>query len=147
MIREIQEQDRELFIHMVQEFYHSDAVLHDIPFDNIMNTYKELLIGSPYLKAYIIEKNREIAGYALISLTYSNEAGGLVVLIEELYVLENYQGMGLGSKMLDFIYSEYEDKAKRFRLELVKTNISAAKLYNRKGYIPLDYIQMVFDKE
>lgn len=41
---------------------------------------------SPYVAAYIAEHQGAPAGYGLVSLTYSNEAGGLVVWLEELYI-------------------------------------------------------------
>lgn len=147
MIRELRKEDRDVFISMVKEFYTSEAVLHSIPETNIIKTFNEVIASSPYAKAYIIEENNKTAGYGLIALSYSNEAGGLVVWLEEIYIKEDHRGMGLGSKFLDFIYEEFSGKAARFRLEICKGNKSAQKLYNRKGYIELDYMQMINDIE
>lgn len=145
MIREIRKDDREIFIDMVKDFYSSKAVLHDIPCDFINKTYNEVISGSPYAKAYIIEADHETAGYCLISLTYSNEAGGLVVWVEELYILNKYRGLGLGSEFLDFIQTEFSGKAKRIRLEISRNNQLVGRLYLRKGYKSLEYLQMVYD--
>ncbi|KMT21023.1 GNAT family N-acetyltransferase [Clostridium cylindrosporum] len=144
MIRELQQQDKDIFINMVKDFYNSEAVLHPIPEKNIVKTYNEIISSSPYAKAYIIEENNEVAGYSQISLTYSNEAGGIVVWIEEIYIREQFRGLGLGSKILDFINTEFSDKAARFRLEICEDNKSAKKLYIRKGYKTLNYSQMVY---
>lgn len=130
---------------MVKDFYDSEAVLDNIPMENILNTYNEIVSSSPYVKAYLIEEEEETAGYGLISLTYSNEAGGLVVWIEELYIIEKFRGLGLGSKFLNFIETKFSGEAKRFRLEISKTNKSAQRLYLREGYRPLEYLQMVND--
>lgn len=145
MIRELQKEDKAVFIRMVQDFYHSEAVLHNIPAENIIDTFNEVVSGSPYAKAYIIEDRDKTAGYGLINLAYSNEAGGLVVWIEELYIQDQFRGYGLGSQFLDYIHEEFSGKAKRFRLELSEHNKSAERLYLRKGYKPLEYMQMVFD--
>ncbi len=145
MIRELKEQDKEQFITMVDSFYHSEAVLHAIPKEYILNTYNEIISGSPYAKAYIFEEQGEIAGYGQISLTYSNEAGGMVVWIEELFILEKFRGLGLGSAFLDFINKEYALTAKRLRLELCESNKRAEKLYLRKKFTPLDYKQMLYE--
>jgi len=145
MIRELRKEDKAVFIVMVKDFYNSEAVLHSIPVENIYNTYEEIISGSQYAKAYIIEEEGETAGYGLISLTYSNEAGGFVAWIEELYILEKYRGLGLGGGFLDFIQKEYSSRVKRFRLELSESNKEAQRLYMKKGYEPLDYIQMVQD--
>lgn len=146
MIRELRTEDKDNFISMVKDFYTSDAVLHSIPDENIYNTFKEVTLGSPYAKAYIIEEQGKTAGYGLISLTFSNEAGGLVLWIEELYILEEFRGLGLGSKFLDFIEKEYSSCTKRLRLELIESNKAAQSLYIKKGYTQLDYTQMVRDK-
>jgi ribosomal protein S18 acetylase RimI-like enzyme len=85
------------------------------------------------------------AGYALISLTWSNEAGGISVLLEEAFIAPEYQGQGLGTAFLDFIEREYKDSAKRLRLEVTHSNIRAIRLYEKKGYERFDYLQMVKD--
>jgi len=144
LIREINSHDREIFTTMVQEFYQSEAVLHEIPASRIHRTFQEVVSSSPYAKAYILEDAERIAGYALISLTYSNEVGGMVVWIEELYLRQQWQGRGLGSEFLDFIRHEFP-AAKRFRLEVTETNKRAQELYLHKGYKLLNYQQMTLD--
>ena len=119
--------------------------MHSIPKDHISHTFQEAVSGSPYVKAYLIERQGKAAGYGLISLTYSNEVGGLVVWIEELYIKQEYRGCGLGGKFLDFIRSKFSPKAKRFRLEVSEKNRSVQELYIDKGYEVLKYIQMVQD--
>lgn len=146
MIREIENKDKEIFISMVKEFYQSKAVLHSIPTDNMINTYNEIMADSAYTKAYIMEDNKDVVGYCLISLTYSNEVGGLVVWIEELYIKDEFRGMGYGSEFLEFIKEKFADQAKRFRLEVSNDNKSAQSLYLHKGYVPLEYMQMVCDR-
>ena len=146
MIREIKARDKDIFVQMAKEFYKSEAVISEIPAQNILNTFDEVNSNSPYAKAYIIEHDGDTAGYALIGITYSNEAGGLVVWVEEIFIKENFRGLGLGSEFLSYVEQEFGDKAKRFRLEISHDNDSAQRLYERKGYQPLDYMQMVHDR-
>lgn len=54
-MRRIQPGDRALYIRMVQEFYRTDAVDHEIPVENIENTFEELMRGDAYAEAYILE--------------------------------------------------------------------------------------------
>ena len=142
MIRKIELKDREAFVAMANEFYHSDAVLHSIPESNIEKTFDELMAGSPYIDGYIFECDGEKAGYSLLSITYSNEAGGLVVWVEEIYILPKFQGRGIGKEYMDFVEEAYKDKAARFRLEVEEENERAIKIYEKKGYRQLDYLQM-----
>ena len=70
--------------HMMLEFYNSDAVLHNIDKKNIDDTVEMLSEGSIYADVFILLVDDDIAGYSLISKTHSNEAGGIVVWVEEL---------------------------------------------------------------
>lgn len=146
MIRPIQPTDREDFIRMVNEFYHSPAVLHPIPMAHIENTFEALMNQSPYVRAYLFECDGQTAGYALLALTHSNEAGGLTIWIEELLVLEPFRSRGLGRELFAYLKEAYP-QAKRFRLEVTPENNKAIRLYKRMGYEPFDYLQMVLDTE
>ena len=86
MIRPFELQDKPLLLELMTEFYHSPAVLHPVPKAYLVRTCLELEQNSPYTKAYMLLQNDQPAGYALLSLTYSSEAGGLVVWLEELYI-------------------------------------------------------------
>lgn len=144
MIRNIRLEDKNDYIKMTKEFYTSPAVLHSIPEEYIHITFDNIVNDTPYAKGYIIEDDGLVAGYILLSLTYSNEAGGLVVLVEEIYIKDDFRGRGIGKKALTKIKEMYKE-AKRFRLEVTKENKGAIKLYKNLGYEDLDYLQMIID--
>lgn len=95
--------------------------------------------------AFIAEHQEKPAGYGLVSLTYSNEVGGLVVWLEELYIREQARGFGLGTEMIAFIENRYAGRVARFRLEVEERNQGAVRLYERLGYVSLPYSQMTKD--
>ena len=144
VVRDLLADDKEVFLSMVNSFYSSTAVAHNVDPQNFEITFNAALDKSPFMRALIIEDDCNPVGYALLSFTHSNEAGGLVVLIEELYIGEVCRGKGLGSKAIEFIEQEYPS-AKRFRLEVRKENKKAMDLYYRHGYKLLGYEQMVKD--
>lgn len=142
VIRKIDIKDKDKYVAMSKKFYNSDAVLHNIPDNNIHKTFDEIVSGSPYAEGYIYEHNGEIAGYSLLSTTYSNEAGGLILWIEEVYILPEFQGNGFGKDLMAFIEETYKNKVVRIRLEVEKSNRRAIKLYQKKGFTELNYLQM-----
>ena len=85
MIREIREEDKQLYMDLTEEFYNSEAVLHPIPEAYREATFEEMMRSQDYVKAYILEKDGQAAGYGLTSYTFSQEAGGKAVWLEELY--------------------------------------------------------------
>lgn len=146
MIRKINENDRSVMLDMFDEFYHSPGVMHAVPKSHFERTLNEVYGGSPFIDCYIFEQNGKSAGYGQLSLTYSNEAGGICVWLEEIYVRPEFQGMGIGSEFLNFVKNEYKNAA-RLRLEIEPDNDGARKLYRRMGFSELEYQSMIIDKE
>jgi len=145
MIRDITQEDRATFLEMADAFYSSDAVAHKIERHLLETTFDTALNKSPFIRALIIEDDEKPVGFALLAFSYATEVGGLVVLLEDIYISEACRGKGLGSKFMQFVEKEYPS-AKRYRLEVSKDNKGAIDLYGRVGYKALDYVQMVKDK-
>lgn len=144
MFRPITAADQAAYLQMAHSFYQSDAVDHPIPDSYIEKTFQNLMTGSPFSACYLFEAGGQPAGYALLALTWSQEAGGLAVWVEELYVLPQFRGHGLGRSFLEALPSLYPQAA-RFRLEVEDSNKGAVALYQRLGYTWLKYQQMVLD--
>ncbi len=145
MIRFIEKKDAEACATLLKEFYATDAVCHDIPNENIERTIELALADSPYVKIIISESDGHYEGFCTLSFTYSSEAGGIVTLIEEIYVRDDFKGKGIGTKIFEFVRSEFDHKTKRYRLEVVSENVGAIKLYERLGFEELPYMQMIID--
>ena len=133
MIRKIKSEDRDSYLAMAKAFYESDAVLENVPFENLCATFDLVIGDNPYAKAYIFENDGKAVGYALLALTYSQEAGGQVVWIEEIYLVPEERGKGHGRAFFSFLEKEFPN-ARRFRLEVEKENENAVKLYRDLGF-------------
>ncbi len=142
MIRKITEEDRDIYLELAQEFFASDAVLHNVSRRNLEATFDEMVRSDVYAEGYLIEWEGSVAGYGLLAKTFSQEAGGLVIWLEELYLRPQYRCMGLGKAYFAFIMDKYKEAA-RFRLEVEEDNARAMKLYEQLGYERLDYLQMI----
>lgn len=144
LIRKPQCADREAYIAMAKDFYASPAVLENIPEENISRSFEEFLGGTPFGDAFIFEEEGKVIGYGVLAYTYSQEAGGKVVWLEEIYVAKEYRGRGLGSEFIDFVLESIP--AKRYRLETEPENEAAARLYIRKGFELFEYVNYRMDK-
>ena len=130
-IRPIEAADRDFFIDRCHAFYKTPACNHDIPPQNAERTFELLMHGTP-------------CGYCLLALTWSNEAGGLCVWLEEIMVDGEKRGKGVGSRMIAAVHEKY-NAAARYRLEVTDDNPRAAALYRLLGFEELPYRQMIID--
>jgi len=143
MIRSIRPEDREVYLKMAHDFYHSDAVLHPVPDKYIAASFEEMMRSDAYLTCLIFERDGQTAGYALLCKTWSQEAGGKAVWIDELYVIPEFRGKGIGHEF--FAELQRIEPVTRYRLEIEPDNLRARKLYESMGFEGLGYLQLVRD--
>ena len=144
MIRKINKTDKDFYINSVKAFYNSDAVLHKIPEENIYKTFDELMNSETYAQCYIFEKDEKKVGYALLAKTFSQEAGGEVLWIDEIYIAPEYRSQGIGSEFFEYLKSNYD--VARLRLEFCPSNQKAIEMYKCHGFNQLNYGQMIYGK-
>ena len=143
MIRRINRSDREQYLQMAHDFYHSDAVLHAVPDAYFVRAFDEMMRSEEYLTGLIFEAEGKTAGYALLVNTWSQEAGGKAVWIDEIYVLPEYRGRGIAKDF--FAQLKQLVPAARYRLEIEPDNARAEALYRSVGFEALGYKQLVMD--
>ena len=145
MFRKITENDWELYRDYVDAFYHTDAVNAPVPTENYHFTFDEMMRSDAYVKGYIFEYEGTPCGFALLSKTFSQEAGGYSVTIEEIYMEEAYRGKGLATEFFTWLKSQPD--IMRLRIEVEDDNAGAKRLYERMGFELLPYLQMVIDRQ
>lgn len=143
MIRPLEAGDKQEYLVLADEFYHSEAVAHTIPPAYYERTFQELMQSDTYAQCFLLEKEEKTAGYVLLAKTFSQEAGGLVWWIEELYLRPQFRRQGLGTEVFRFLEETRPETVKRFRLEVEADNVRAKALYARLGFEPLSYEQRI----
>lgn len=144
MIRKITEKDREIYYSLADEFYSSDVVNSPIPKENYKLAFDEFMRSDEYAFCYVFEHKGVVCGFASLSRTFSQEAGGISVTLEEIYVEKEYRNKGIGKSFFEFLFKNIP--AARYRLEVESDNEKAKKLYGQMGFEVLPYVQMVIDK-
>ena len=145
MFRSITEADRELYYRYADIFYHTDVVNAPVPTENYRVTFDEMMRSDTYVTGYIFEDGGEPCGFVLLSRTFSQEAGGLSVTIEEIYIDPEHRSKGLATEFFEWLKSD--KSIMRLRLEVEDHNKDAMRLYERMGFELLPYLQMVIDRQ
>lgn len=143
MIRRITPADRETYLKLAHDFYHSEAVLHPVPDIHFTRAFDEMMRSDAYLLGLIFEAEGRAAGYALLVKTWSQEAGGPAVWIDELFILPEFRCRGLARAF--FAELGQIVPAARYRLEIEPDNLRAERLYRGVGFDELGYKQLVMD--
>lgn len=142
-IRAVKAEDRAVLLRMMDDFYHSKAVLHALPRETMVRCFEACLHESAYLEGYLFEMDGKAAGFCFVAKGYSTEVGGCVVQIEDLYICPEFRGCGIGRQFIRYLETRYRHFARRLRLEVEPGNDRAIKLYRELGFCELPYLQMV----
>lgn len=146
MIRKITKEDEEIFYQMAELFYSTDAVLHPIPKEHHIKAFQEMMRSDMYVEGYIFEYEGKAAGYAITSKMYSQEAGGITLWIDELFVLKEFRSKGLAKEFFTYLKNTVDSTIVRLRLEVEEYNEVAKKLYEKIGFNKLRYEQMILER-
>lgn len=85
--------------------------------------------------AVVLDIDETVVGYALLTSFWSNELGGEVCLIDELYVAPDSRGRGHATALLDQLAALWGRPFVAASLEVSATNEDAMRLYRRAGFM------------
>ena len=139
MIRKFVPEDREDYIRFSTEFYNSSAVDKPVPREHYEQGFDEMMRSDVYVQGYMLVCDGNNVGYCVTMKTYSVEAGGITIWIDELFVLEEYRSKGLGRELFKYIEENGDKKLRRIRLEVELENGRAISLYKKMGFEPAPY--------
>jgi len=139
-IQSAKKEDSELILHFIKEL----AIAEDFPFE--VSVTKEdiennLFGSSPDAEAIILYVNKRACGFGVYYYTFSTTTGRRGLHLDDLYIQPEYQGQGLGKKVLIYLSQLALQKGcARFEWWALKTNDSAIKFYKKLGARSLEEI-------
>ncbi len=139
-IRKMAEKDKPCVIEMMRKFYTSPAVLSNGSEEIFEADVNSCISDFPYIEGYVFENGGTIQGYAMVAKSFSTEFGKMCIWIEDLYIKDEYRGLGIGSGFLKYIEEKYPNSI--FRLEVEEENERAVNVYKKCGYKHLPYMEM-----
>ena len=108
------------------------------------HTVSQLLSNQSFGGIWLILTDAAVAGYIALTFGYSIEFGGKDAFIDELYILPELRGQGLGKQTL--IEIQQKAKAHNIRalhLEVDRQNMKAQKVYAQIDFLPrINYMLM-----
>ena len=139
-INRMEENHRQYVLDMMRVFYRSDAVLTNGSEEIFTADIDACVNDNPYLEGYVFQSDNEILGYTMIAKSFSTEFGKRCIWIEDIYLKEEYRGMGLATAFFKMLEEKYSDAI--FRLEAEEENRRAIKTYRKNGFTVMPYLEM-----
>lgn len=87
----------------------------------------------------------ELAGYAIVCFIYSNELGGWVAVVDEIYVQPDWRSKGISCAFFEMLTQETAWKGipvKAYELEVNPTNAHALEVFKKQGFQPSPRIHL-----
>lgn len=122
-----------LLLEMMQNFYKIDG--YPFHYSLTEQNFTEFLTREHLGRGWLILQQETVIGYLLLCFGFSFEFGGRNAFLDELFIREDFRGLGAGSAALDFVSSEAPKHGVRaLHLEVELTNRKAFDLYREKGF-------------
>ncbi len=121
---------------MIHDLYLADGEPEKMTDDKINNTVSFLSTHPGHGEIILFCDETEAVGYAILINYWSNEFGGNVLYIDELYVKEAFRNQQIGTDFIRHLVSSGYNNCKALSLEVVGINDRALALYQRLGFRP-----------
>ena len=131
--RDYKESDFGDFSDMVFRLYAEDPEGLPISVTKIMATVRECRTRPEKLRIIMICAGEAVIGYSILVYFWSNEYGGDILHIDELFIREAYRGRGIASDFIKNHIGSNENIA-AVAVETTPSNAAAKKLYNNLGF-------------
>jgi len=121
---------------MILALYHEDPPGEEITHHKIQRTVQELASHPDKGAITIVRVGDVVVGYAIVIYYWSNEYGGDIACIDELYVKPPWRDKGIGVSCLEHIASAKAGDLKGLQVEITPANTKALAYYSRQGFTP-----------
>jgi GNAT superfamily N-acetyltransferase len=135
-VERLNQDDLGAFISMVLELYREDPTGRRMSVRKIQRTVSELDSHPDKGAVLVFRSGQEIIGYAIVIHFWSNEHGGNIACIDEMYISPAWRGKGVGSLCLEKIARTEKMKFKGMVVETTRANQGAMTFYAKQGFLP-----------
>lgn len=119
---------------MILALYREDPEGEPINECKINSTINEYQKNPQKVKVYLFKQDDVNIGYAILVYFWSNEYGGNILTIDELYVVEKYRGKGVATAFLSYV--EDIENFVALQMETTPSNQRALEYYMSLGFLP-----------
>jgi diamine N-acetyltransferase len=121
-------------VRLAQAFHREIGRREELPAEHVMATLGEMERNRERGSLYVFERDGEAAGYAILVPSWSNELGGMVVAVDEIYVAPAHRRKGVAGDFLGLLVKVAPQGVAAIQVEVDRSNRAAVGLYKALGY-------------
>jgi GNAT superfamily N-acetyltransferase len=128
---------------MMHQLYQEDPAAVP-PDDSHFSATLQTLLARPDTGQILLflDDAETLHGYAILIPYWSNEFGGVILFVDELFVRPDSRGQGLARGLFGFLKTHRPMDARVVALEVSPTNTGARRLYESLGFAARRYTMM-----
>ena len=132
--RPFKDSDKEIISGLIQDLYKEDNSIRPMSEEKIRRTFAEFESNPGKGSIVIIEKDNNIAGYSILINFWSNEFGGNILFVDELYIKKEFRGQSIATDFIRYLSENRSEETVALQLQVTPENIKARRLYERLGF-------------
>ena len=132
--RPMKKGEEEIVTQYIKGLFLEDPTPQGMSDEKIKKTIKTLLKHKEKGTIIVFEVGKEIIGYSILINFWSNEYGGNIVYIDELFVKKEWRGKGVATNFIQYLVKKKVNNAVSLFLEVTPQNKGAEELYKRRGF-------------
>jgi RimJ/RimL family protein N-acetyltransferase len=132
--RKLKEEDYEEVVSMFFDFYAEDKSRVAVTAQNMKRTIRHWNDFPNAGCIYTFHLDNCVVGYANFIFYWSNEYGGEIVNLDELFIKKEYRGKGIALRFLADLDKLFGELVAGYELEVHPTNKGVIKLYEKAGF-------------
>jgi ribosomal protein S18 acetylase RimI-like enzyme len=134
--RQFKISDSKAVSELVKSLYREDPGGKPMSSQKIQNTFDSLAEHPDRGTIIVIENEEKVIGYAILINFWSNEFGGNIVNIDELYIKEEFRSKGITTNFIKYLVENKFSNSVALQLEVTPENTKAQSLYENFGFKP-----------
>ncbi len=119
---------------MMRALYEEDPPSVPVDIGQFPETIETLLADRSRGTILLIEEAQTVCGYAILIPYWSNEYGGTIVSVDELFVIPKFRNRGIAHRFFEFLGTSKPYDAIALALEVSPANARALRLYESLGF-------------
>ena len=127
-------EDQKEVVAMMRLLYEEDPAAAKVDDSRFPSTIERLVGDASAGQVVLFREGSDLRGYALLIPFWSNELGGTVLFVDELFVLAGFRNRGIGRAFFRYLERERPFEPVALGLGVSPRNTRARRLYESLGF-------------